>query len=167
MSYVDAGGMTFGPRLVELSAASPPTRTVAVEERSFQTSSGSSESESASDSSTSVRVVGVPSSPAFGTVPRFQVTSPPLTPADPAPLPGRAIVYAVPSGAGMLTVTPEKSWSLALVTVTRDGYVSPGFTQPTEETKLLSTRRVLGALTTLTVPVPACCADHSPVASSV
>jgi hypothetical protein len=49
------------------------------------------------------------------------------------------------------------------LTKTRNGYASPGFTQPTEETKVFSSTRSAGGVESVTKPAVSAVAFHAPV----
>src|SRR5688572_29893515 len=111
----------------------------------FQTTSGSWASVAAFDWITSVRVDATPLA-AAGIEPTFHVIRVGVTVNVP-PL-ERALTKDMPFGAAaMLTVTPERAVVVGLVTITRDGYWSPGLTQPTAETNEFSIVRPFGMTT--------------------
>src|SRR3954449_12616605 len=94
--------MTFGPWLFDVSVGPPGYVSVAVDERFFQTTFGSCPRVFALASTTSVRIVGIPSDPA-ATVPRLQVIVPPEIAAVLLESWGSRCVNVVPSGAGTVT----------------------------------------------------------------
>src|SRR5687768_422276 len=106
---------------------------VAVAERSFHTISGSWVSVNARASTTSVAVVGV-SSTAPATLAMFQVMEEPVVVAVPDPFSGVTSVNAVLGGACTVTCTPRTGVGRLLRTKMRNGYVSPGLTQPVADT---------------------------------
>ena len=119
MSNRSAGGITLGPWLTTVSvvASGVVEVSVAVVERSRQTTVGRSVVVSASDSMTSVARPGTAPS-AAGTGSRVQVTVPGVTVSAPGPA---AETKEVPSGAVTVTVAPGTGADVGLVTMIREG----------------------------------------------
>src|SRR3954465_142422 len=120
----------------------------AVVDRAFQTMRGSSPGRFARDSTTRVAVV----SDAIEAI--RQVSEPAATVTVPARRSGRAAWNTTPEGAGTVTTTLSCQSSVPLWTSSRNGYVSPGLTQPVEETKEFSIPRVGAAARRMTGAVP-------------
>src|SRR5688500_16752487 len=121
VSNPPSGGMTLGPWVVEeIAAGWPEYDSVAVVERSFQTTSGSALRPNARAVTTSVRTCG-PASLAAGIVPMFHVTAPSLTLAEPPPLSGVASRNRDEGGAAIDTLTFVAAVVIAFVTKIRKG----------------------------------------------
>jgi hypothetical protein len=137
-----------------------------VVDRSFQTTSASWARVAAFAVTTRVRTIG-PASVAAGIVPMFQVIELGATLADSELLSGVASRNDADGGAAMETETLVASLVMALVTKTRNGKASPGFTQPTELTKLARRASRSGESSRVRAVVPASPAAHVPVVGSV
>ena len=83
------------------------------------------------------------------------VTVPPLT--------GVAETKLMPSTAGIVTSAPAASELVKFLTRTRNGYESPGFTQPTADTKLFWIERLVAGTFIVSGAAPALAANQPPV----
>src|SRR5829696_3276770 len=113
--------MTFGPWVdASIGVGWPLYVSVAVAERSFQTTSGSAPSVAAFAVTTSVRTCG-PAAVAAGMLPMVHVIEPGATEAEPPPWSGVASRNDADGGAAIVTETFDAAASIALVTKMRKG----------------------------------------------